>query len=368
MKHETRLTRCISGTLQGAGGVGGLLAVKRNGVWYAPLYDANGNVTAYVSETGAVVAEYEYDAFGATVSQSGALSDAFRHRFSTKPWIAALGAYDYGERLYSPVLRRWLSRDPMGEDGGVNLYAFVNNSPLLYLDPIGLDSFELRWVNKGPTYDGNNLWAAVWLWPKEIKGSGYVTSTLVINEYSFFRCDNSRILVPFHSGISTYTTYNLNALAKGIDGKHGADNGGIYKANGNTDGFLGGLYYSLIDTSMSLEAYKGKNLKCQKGNVIMTFSYTVHAGATTFKLLRNYKTGATPQDIQREAHFDLFPFYPEAIHKKFDPDPDVLYNDGKRDNACHANSVKLSVKWNRCEGKRILEFTPLQPGPNRHGR
>ena len=143
MKHETRLTRCISGTLQGAGGVGGLLAVKRNGVWYAPLYDANGNVTAYVSETGAVVAEYEYDAFGATISQSGMMADTFRHRFSTKPWIAALGAYDYGERLYSPELRRWLSRDPIEEEGGANLYAMCGNDAVNLVDMLGMtDGFS----------------------------------------------------------------------------------------------------------------------------------------------------------------------------------------------------------------------------------
>ena len=128
----------LSSTLQGAGGVGGLLAVKRNGVWYAPLYDANGNITAYVSETGAVVAEYEYDSFGNTIAQSGSLADSFRHRFSTKPWIAALGAYDYGERLYSPALRRWISRDPIGEDGGVNLYAMCGNDAVDRGDYLGL--------------------------------------------------------------------------------------------------------------------------------------------------------------------------------------------------------------------------------------
>ena len=128
----------LSGSMQGAGGVGGLLAVKRNGVWYAPLYDANGNVTAYVSETGAVVAEYEYDAFGNTITQSGSLADTFRHRFSTKPWIAALGVYDYGERLYSPELRRWLSRDPLEEDGGVNLYAMCGNDPVDAYDELEL--------------------------------------------------------------------------------------------------------------------------------------------------------------------------------------------------------------------------------------
>ena len=128
----------LSGTIHGAGGVGGLLAVKRDGAWFVPLYDANGNITAYVSETGAVVAEYEYDAFGATISQSGMMADSFRHCFSTKPWIAALGVYDYGERMYSPELRRWLSRDPIGEEGGVNLYAMCGNDAVNGVDPLGL--------------------------------------------------------------------------------------------------------------------------------------------------------------------------------------------------------------------------------------
>ena len=44
--------RDLSGTLDGAGGVGGLLATEVGGTWYFPLYDNNGNVTDYVSETG----------------------------------------------------------------------------------------------------------------------------------------------------------------------------------------------------------------------------------------------------------------------------------------------------------------------------
>ncbi len=42
----------LSGTLQGAGGVGGLVAASINGSWYFPLYDNNGNITAYVDDTG----------------------------------------------------------------------------------------------------------------------------------------------------------------------------------------------------------------------------------------------------------------------------------------------------------------------------
>ena len=63
--------RDLSGTLDGAGGVGGLLATEVGGGWYFPLDDNNGNVTDYVSETGEVVASYPFDAFGRTLSAAG---------------------------------------------------------------------------------------------------------------------------------------------------------------------------------------------------------------------------------------------------------------------------------------------------------
>jgi RHS repeat-associated protein len=124
----------LSGTLQGAGGVGGLLAVTTSDLaqpdsltTYYPSYDANGNITEYVDGNGAVVAHYEYSPFGEIVTQSGDMADTFTHRFSTKPWCPITGLSEYELRKYSPDLGRWLSRDPIGEEGGVNLHAMVGN-------------------------------------------------------------------------------------------------------------------------------------------------------------------------------------------------------------------------------------------------
>ncbi|MGI6494698.1 MAG: RHS repeat-associated core domain-containing protein [Kiritimatiellia bacterium] len=107
----------LSGSLQGAGGVGGLLAVSINGAWYFPFYDNNGNITAYVDEQGAIVAEYTYDAFGFTIEATGSMADAFLHRFSTKYLDVETGLYYYGYRFYAPELMRWLNRDPIEEEG-----------------------------------------------------------------------------------------------------------------------------------------------------------------------------------------------------------------------------------------------------------
>ncbi|MGI5870397.1 MAG: RHS repeat-associated core domain-containing protein, partial [Kiritimatiellia bacterium] len=117
----------LSGTPQGAGGIGGLLAVSVDGLFYVPCYDHNGNVIAYIDEAGTPVARYAYDPFGNTIEQTGALADTFALRFSTKHFDAETGLYYYGRRFYKPGLGRWLNRDPIEEDGGANLYAFCGN-------------------------------------------------------------------------------------------------------------------------------------------------------------------------------------------------------------------------------------------------
>ena len=130
--------RDASGALGDAGGVGGLVCVVLNGVAYAPLYDGFGNVTAYVDSSGSVVARYSYGPFGETLSASGPMSGAFRFRFSTKYHDADTGLVHYECRCYSPAHARWTTRDPLGEEGGENLYAFCGNDPVGRFDALGM--------------------------------------------------------------------------------------------------------------------------------------------------------------------------------------------------------------------------------------
>ena len=133
----------LSLSLQGAGGVGGLLAVRVNAegesaVSYA-TYDANGNVSEYIDAvSGNVAGHYEYDAFGNLTKETGDNDGDFPHRFSTKYLDGQTTLYYYGHRFYSPELGRWLSRDPIGEMGGFALYIFVDNDSLSDLDSMGL--------------------------------------------------------------------------------------------------------------------------------------------------------------------------------------------------------------------------------------
>jgi RHS repeat-associated protein len=141
----------LSGTSQGAGGVGGLLARVREENIPHPLYyagDANGNVTDLVDANGAVVAHYEYDPYGNNVAQSGDQADANPYRFSSKYWDGETGFYYYGHRFYSSNLGRWLNRDPIEERGGINLYGFIGNQPTTKIDALGNEAYRF-WPQPG---------------------------------------------------------------------------------------------------------------------------------------------------------------------------------------------------------------------------
>jgi len=137
----------LSGSLQGAGGVGGLLCIHRgpgtatNGdrTWtdaFYPTFDGNGNVSEYFDKDGTQVAHFEYDPFGRIVNSTGS-PENFPYRFSTKPQDFETGLFYYGYRYYNPLTGRWPSRDPISEPGGMNLYGFVGNNGISYVDGDG---------------------------------------------------------------------------------------------------------------------------------------------------------------------------------------------------------------------------------------
>ena len=136
----------MSGSLEGAGGTGGLLARSDQELWVtgapaATCYyhaDGNGNVTCLINPSQAVVAKYVYDPYGNTISQSGPMASANLYRASSKELHLASGLICYAHRYYDPSVQRWLNRDPVGENGGINLFAFVANDPVNDLDLLGL--------------------------------------------------------------------------------------------------------------------------------------------------------------------------------------------------------------------------------------
>jgi RHS repeat-associated protein len=135
----------LSGTLQGTGGIGGLLARTDYGqeipgtpttAYYHA--DGNGNITMLIYTNQIIAAKYLYDPYGKTLSLSGPLASLNVYLFSSKEWNNTTGLYYYLYRHYDPNLQRWLNRDPIQELGGLNLYNYVGNSPVDFVDPYGL--------------------------------------------------------------------------------------------------------------------------------------------------------------------------------------------------------------------------------------
>jgi len=128
----------LSGSLQGAGGVGGLLATCQDGASYFACMDGNGNVMGLVDATdGTLAGEYEYGPFGEPLKALGDAAEQNAVRFSSKYTDAESGLLYYGYRYLDPSTGRWPSRDPIGESGGANLYGFVGNEPVGRWDRLG---------------------------------------------------------------------------------------------------------------------------------------------------------------------------------------------------------------------------------------
>jgi len=142
--HELKRTYLwgmdLSGSMQGAGGVGGLLSMTLHDTTtetFYPTYDGNGNISEYVDQAGEEAAHFEYDPFGNLTVDTHNNAATFPYRFSTKPQDHTTGLYYYGYRYYDPVTGRWPSRDPIEEEGGINLYGFVGNNGVGRWDYLG---------------------------------------------------------------------------------------------------------------------------------------------------------------------------------------------------------------------------------------
>ncbi len=103
--------------------------------------DHLGSVRELTDSTGAVRARYDYDLYGSRTKISGDRDSdfAFTGLYYHPPSGLNLAVY----RAYNADLGRWMSRDPIAESGGINLYRYVDNDPINAFDPFGLDAIVL---------------------------------------------------------------------------------------------------------------------------------------------------------------------------------------------------------------------------------
>lgn len=139
----------ISGSRDMTGGVGGLARIRHHQTNEVtiPLYGPNGNVWSYWNiDQAALTTTFQYGPFGELIAASGPDQDRHRFRFSTKYEDPATGYLYYGFRFYDSETGRWLNRDPIQEEGGLNVYGFVGNNSVNAWDFIGLLSSLAPWT------------------------------------------------------------------------------------------------------------------------------------------------------------------------------------------------------------------------------
>jgi RHS repeat-associated protein len=108
--------------------------------------DGLGSISHVTSTAGAPTRSYTYDSFGRIVAQTGTFNNPYT--YTGRELDPESGLYYYRARYYDPWAGRFLQEDPIGFEGGLNLYSYVQNDPLNFIDPMGLDfisTFRQNW-------------------------------------------------------------------------------------------------------------------------------------------------------------------------------------------------------------------------------
>jgi RHS repeat-associated protein len=106
--------------------------------------DGLGSVVNMTEESGSVVQSRRYDAWGNIEIGSSEPGYAFTGR----EWDPESGLYYYRARYYDPRIGRFISDDPIGFAGGINLYAYVDGNPTSEIDPLGLAGIVISGIDR----------------------------------------------------------------------------------------------------------------------------------------------------------------------------------------------------------------------------
>ena len=150
------------------------------------MHDAMKNVTSLFGEARGRRALYEYRPYGGLVTSEGNMAQENKFRFSCEYMDDELGLIYYNYRHLNPRDGRWISRDPIMEQGGWNLFAFVNNNGIINFDYLGKGYLARRpLAHTAFTHDGEKYYT--------IHGHVYKAEGLSIQHSHFFFEDETNI-------------------------------------------------------------------------------------------------------------------------------------------------------------------------------
>jgi RHS repeat-associated protein len=131
----------------------------------ASFYNADGlgSVTSLSNGAGALAQTYSSDSFGKQTASSGSSTNPFQ--YAARESDAETNLYFYRTRYYDPSTGRFMNEDLIRFEGGSDFYTYVRNSPVSFIDPLGLNAKpappglinQLQGLFPGSTFDGTTL-------------------------------------------------------------------------------------------------------------------------------------------------------------------------------------------------------------------
>jgi RHS repeat-associated protein len=124
------------------------------------VMDRNHNVLALTDQNGNLIQKIRSGPYGAEQLQ---LSDTNKYQFagaSGNPFDAELGLNYMMRRWYDPRTGQFISKDPAGFYGGINLYNYVGNNPITRMDPAGTSWFSDMWNNATENLNWGTFWSS----------------------------------------------------------------------------------------------------------------------------------------------------------------------------------------------------------------
>jgi RHS repeat-associated protein len=193
----------------------GLLAMEipeiPAGKTYCYHFDALGNTVALTDPAQQVVNHYAYSPFGILLNNQETVPQPFKYVGKLGVMAEANGLYYMRARYYDPEVGRFIAEDPLGfEGGGVNLYVYGGNNPVLMVDPEGLSGFAIDFGGGYGTGWGDNYFDG------GSAGSGFFIGTRPDDTYvqtgAFSYLSRPETMPGARIGLgATLTWYNIDA-------------------------------------------------------------------------------------------------------------------------------------------------------------
>ena len=219
------------------------------------MHDAMKNVTSLFGEARGRRALYEYRPYGGLVTSEGNMAQENKFRFSCEYMDDELGLIYYNYRHLNPHDGRWISRDPIEEEGGWNLFAFAGNNGVNRWDYLG-EFYKGTWYSAFKYfYSSTPVDKALWISGK-FSIAGVLTKTAMD-----------------HADGAISGNWTLNAAEAEI-AKKGFESSSKHDASGKSfkdwfENYLKANYCSKPDGMYKMKIY-AHNFKSNKGTDIYT--------------------------------------------------------------------------------------------------